>query len=85
MWVEDDVMYIGAYEGGVRAVDVSGELRGSLTAQGREIDAVWTGHPEGFRPNLPMAWGAQPHNGVVYTTDINSGLWVTRLTPRILP
>jgi hypothetical protein len=85
MWVDDDVMYIGAYEGGVRAVDVSGELRGSLTAQGREIDAVWTGHPDGFRPNLPMAWGAQPHKGFVFTTDINSGLWVTRLTPRILP
>ena len=85
MWVEDDVMYIGAYEGGVRVVDVSGELRGSLAAQGREIDSIWTGHPEGFRPNLPMAWGAQPHRGFVFTTDINSGLWVTRLTPRILP
>jgi hypothetical protein len=85
MWVEDDVMYIGAYEGGIRAVDVSGELRGSLSAQGREIDAIWTGHSEGFRPNLPMAWGAQPHRGFVFTTDINSGLWVTRLTPRIMP
>ena len=85
MWVADDVLYIGAYEGGVRALDVSGELRGSLTAQGREIGAVWTGHPDGYRPNLPMAWGAQPHKGFVFTTDINSGLWVTRLTPRILP
>jgi hypothetical protein len=32
-----------------------------------------------------MAWGAQPHRGFVFTTDINSGLWVTRLTPRIMP
>ncbi|MHC4234884.1 MAG: hypothetical protein ACYSUQ_07190, partial [Planctomycetota bacterium] len=80
MWVEDDVMYIGYYEGGVRAVDVSGELRGDLMAQGREIGAVWTGSEEGYRPNLPMAWGAQPHKGFVYTSDINSGLWVTRLT-----
>jgi hypothetical protein len=61
MWVEDDVMYIGYYEGGVRAVDVSGELRGDLMAQGREIGAIWTGSPTGYRPNLPMAWGAQPH------------------------
>ena len=80
MWVEDDVMYIGYYEGGLRAVDVSGELRGDLMAQGREIGAVWTGSATGFRPNLPMAWGAQPHKGFVFTSDINSGLWVARLT-----
>jgi hypothetical protein len=83
LWVQDDVMYIGAYEGGVRALDVSGELRGDLLAQGREIGAVWTGHPNGFRPNLPFAWGAQPHRGFIYTTDINSGIWVTRLTPKV--
>ena len=81
MWVEDDVMYIGYYEGGLRAVDVSGELQGDLMAQGREIGAVWTGSPNGFRPNLPMAWGAQPHKGFIFTSDINSGLWVARLSP----
>jgi hypothetical protein len=80
MWVEDDVMYIGYYEGGLRAVDVSGELRGDLMAQGREIGSVWTGSPNGYRPNLPMAWGAQPHKGVIFTSDMNSGLWVARLT-----
>lgn len=85
MWVEDGVMYIGYYEGGVRAVDVSGELRGDLMAQGREIGAVWTGSSGGFRPNLPMAWGAHPHKGHVYSSDINSGLWVTRLTPVPVP
>lgn len=85
MWVEGGVMYIGYYEGGVRAVDVSGELRGDLMAQGREIGAVWTGSSTGFRPNLPMAWGAQPHRGYVYSSDINSGLWVTRLTPVPVP
>jgi hypothetical protein len=83
VWVHEDVLYIGAYEGGVRALDVSGELRGDLVSQGREIGAVWTGHPNGFRPNLPFAWGAQPHRGFIFTTDINSGLWVTRLTPKI--
>jgi hypothetical protein len=81
MWVEDDVMYIGYYEGGIRAVDVSGELRGDLMAQGREIGAVWTGAPDGYRANLPMAWGAQPHKGFVFSSDINTGLWVTRLSP----
>ena len=83
VWVEDDVLYIGAYEAGLRALDVSGELRGNLVAQDREIGAVWTGDPKGFRPNLPMAWGAQPHQGFIYVTDINSGLWIARLSPRI--
>ena len=80
MWVEDDVMYIGYYEGGLRALDVSGELRGDLMAQGREIGVVWTGSPDGYRPNLPFAWGAQPHKGMIYVSDINSGLWVAKLT-----
>jgi hypothetical protein len=81
IWVLDDVMYIGYYEGGIRAVDVSGELRGDLMAQGREIGSIWTGSPDGFRPNLPMTWGARPHRGFVYAGDMNSGLWVARLTP----
>ena len=85
MWVEDDVMYIGYYEGGIRAVDVSGELRGDLMAQGREIGAIWTGSPTGYRANLPMAWGAQPHKGFVFSSDVNSGLWVAKLTPATAP
>jgi hypothetical protein len=85
MWVADDVMYIGYYEGGLRVVDVGGELRGDLMAQGREIGSVWTGSPDGYRPNLPMAWGAQPHRGVIYVSDINSGLWVARIRPLVLP
>lgn len=84
MWVEDDVMYVGNFEAGMRAVDVSGELRGDLYAQGREIGSIWTGSPGGYRANLPMTWGAQPHKGHVYATDINSGVWVGRLTPRRL-
>ena len=84
MWVEDDVMYVGNFEAGVRAVDLSGELRGDLYAQGREIGSIWTGASGGYRANLPMAWGAQPHKGHVYATDINSGVWVGRLTPKRL-
>ncbi|MEX2282146.1 MAG: Ig-like domain-containing protein [Gemmatimonadota bacterium] len=83
VWVQDDVLYIGAYEAGLRALDVSGDLRGDLLAQGREIGSVWTGDPKGYRPNLPMAWGAQPHKGVIFVTDINSGLWVARLKAKI--
>jgi hypothetical protein len=82
VWVENDVMYVGNFEAGIRAVDVSGELRGDLREQGREIGAIWAASPKGFRPNVSMTWGAQPHRGVVYATDINSGLWVGRLRPK---
>ena len=79
MWVENDVMYIGYYSGGARAVDVSGELRGNLYRQGREMARLWTGDAKGFRPNIPFAWGAQPHKGLIYFNDIHTGLWVTKL------
>ena len=81
MWVEDDVMYMGYYSAGARVVDVSGELRGDLYRQGREIARLWTGDPKGFRPNSPFTWGAQPHKGLIYFNDINSGVWITRLAP----
>jgi plastocyanin len=82
MWVtEDDVMVMGYYNGGGRVVDVSGELRGNLYRQGREIARLWTGDPKGWRPNLPFTWGAQPHQGLIYFNDINSGIWITRLPP----
>ena len=83
IWVEDGIMYMGYYSAGGRVVDVSGELRGDLYRQGREIGRVWTGDPEGFRANLPFTWGAQPHNGLIYFNDINSGLWVVKLGPKI--
>jgi hypothetical protein len=80
MWVTDDVMVLGYYNGGGRVVDVSGELRGDLYRQGREIARLWTGDPKGWRPNLPFTWGAQPANGLIYFNDINSGIWITRLS-----
>lgn len=79
MWVENDILYMGYYNGGGRVLDVSGELRGELYRQGREIAHLWAGHPEGYRPNLPFTWGAQPHKGLIYFNDINSGLWIVKL------
>lgn len=79
MWVEDDMMYMGYYTGGGRVVDVSGELRGDLYRQGREIGRLWGGDPAGYKANLPFTWGAQPHNGLIYFNDVNSGLWIVKL------
>ena len=83
IWVENDLMYVGYYSGGGRIVDVSGDLCGDLYRQGREIARIWTGDPNGFRPNLPMTWGAQPHKGLIYFNDINSGLWIVKLGEKI--
>jgi hypothetical protein len=79
IWVVDDVMYMGYYNGGARVVDVSGELRGELYDQGREIAHFWSGDAQGYRPNLPFAWGAFPYKGMVYVNDVHGGLWITRL------
>jgi hypothetical protein len=81
MWVVDDVMYMGYYNAGARVVDVSGELRGDLYRQGREIAKLWTGDAKGFRPNQPFTWGAQPHQGLVYFIDVHTGVWITKLAP----
>jgi hypothetical protein len=79
IWVVDEVMYIGYYNGGARVVDVSGELRGELYDQGREIAHFWTGDAQGFRTNLPFAWGVFPYKGMIYINDVHSGLWITKL------
>jgi len=78
-WADGDMLYVGDYAGGGRVVDISGELRGNLYAQGREIARLWTGDPDGFRPNLQWTWGAQPAGGLIYYNDINSGVWIARL------
>ncbi len=85
LWVEDDVLYVAYYEGGVRVVDVSGELMGNLATQGREM-AVWKAYdPNGYVANAPMAWGPQPHKGNLFFTDFNSGLWSIKLAPKTRP
>ncbi len=79
IWIEDDVMYVAFYNGGLRVVDVSGELLGNLYRQGREIARFLPLDPEGFLPNAPQVWGAQPHKGHIFFSDRNSGLWAVRL------
>lgn len=86
IWVEDDILYVGYYyPGGLRVVDVSGELMGDLYRQGREIARFVPFDPDGFAPNAPFVWGPQPHKGHIFFTDYNSGLWAVRLRERTGP
>ena len=84
VWVAGDTLYLGAYNGGFRAFDVSGELRGDLRAQQREIAHLHTADMNGITPNSPMTWGVvvNPKDGLAYVNDINNGLWIVRIEPR---
>lgn len=82
VWVAGDTLYMGDYQGGLRVLDISGELRGDLLRQGREIAHVVTGDSTGVVPNAPNAWGAIYRNGLVYVPDINSGLWIVKVEPK---
>ena len=85
LWVEDDMLYVAYYEGGVRTVDVSGELMGNLATQGREVAVYKAFDPNGYAPNAPMAWGPQPYKGNLFFSDFNSGLWSIKVTPTRRP
>ena len=81
VWINDDetVLYIGYYQAGLRAVDVSGELRGDLYRQGRQIDFYLTEADANVKvPNATFNWGAMTHEGLIYSADFNSGLWIHR-------
>ena len=81
IWVEDDILYQAYYEGGLRVVDVSGELRGNLYTQGREIAVFKPNDPIGYVSNAPTTWSAMPYKGNIFLSDANSGLWAVRLLP----
>src|SRR5438045_5028423 len=47
VWVAGDTLYLGAYNAGFKAFDISGDLRGDLRAQEREMVHVHTGDMDG--------------------------------------
>jgi len=85
MWVEDDVLYQAYYEGGVRMVDISGELMGNLYTQGREMAVFKAYDPLGYIPNAAAAWGVMPWKGNIFFADINSGMWAVKMRPAERP
>lgn len=79
IWVDGGLLYAGAYDGGIRVIDVSGELRGDLGRQGRVFGSLNTGALDGYRPNMALTWGAIPLRGHIFASDINTGLWVAKV------
>jgi len=84
VWVVGDTLYLGAYDGGFHVFDISGELRGDLRAQGREIAHLNTADLDGYVKNAAFTWGVvvNPKDGLAYVNDFNNGLWVVRVEAR---
>ena len=82
VWAAGDTLYIGAYNGGFHAFDVSGELRRDLRAQGRTIAKMLPVDTTGVVPNKTMTWGVVVKNGLAYVNDMVTRLWVVRIDPR---
>jgi hypothetical protein len=79
LWVYDDILLAAFYQGGIRILDISGELLGDLYKQGREIGFFMSSHKEGKIPNAPMVWGAQRYKDYIFLADMNSGLYCIQL------
>lgn len=82
IWVAGDTLYMGAYNAGFRAFDISGELRGDLRAQGREMAHLNPADMDGKVQNAAMTWGVVVRDGLAYVNDMFNGLWIVRLEPR---
>jgi hypothetical protein len=85
VWVAGDSLYLGNYQGGGRVVDISGELKGDLLRQGRELAWLFTADSAGSKPRSTFTWGAVVKDGLIYFNDINTGLWITRLEKKERP
>lgn len=80
-WADEPnaVLYVGWYEAGVRAIDVSGDLSGLLDPGTRELgQSRYDGQGTCASGAGTCAWAPQLHDGLIYVSDMNSGLWVLR-------
>jgi hypothetical protein len=62
------ILYMAYYNGGVVALDVSGQLQGNLS--NRLIAEIQPGGDDNT-----YTWGVQLANGSLYAIDMLSGLW----------
>ena len=79
LWIYGDMLLAGNYQGGLRVVDISGDLLGDIYKQGREIAHYLSYHEKGRIANAPMVWGAQPYKDYIFFSDMNSGLYCVQL------
>ncbi len=81
-WLDEaqEILYVGWYSQGLQAIDVSGVLEGALDQQGREIASLqYNGIGACSSGVGTCTWAPQVHEGLVWVSDMNSGLWALRL------
>ncbi len=73
-WLDEarGILYAAWYSSGLQAIDVSGTLLGELETQGRQVGSIR------YRGGATQSWGPQLHGGLIYVSDVNSGLWILR-------
>ncbi|MBT8462814.1 MAG: hypothetical protein KJO44_09880, partial [Gemmatimonadetes bacterium] len=82
-WVDEvaGIAYFSWYENGVHAVDVSGRLLGELDKQARQVASIqYDVGGACVSTSGTCSWAPQLHDGFIYVSDLNSGLWVLRPT-----
>ena len=82
-WLDEGrgILHMAWYTQGLRALDVTGELLGDLELQGREVASiVYDGEGTCFSapPGGTCTWAAHLHRGLVFVSDMNSGIWALR-------
>jgi hypothetical protein len=82
VWVRADTLYMGVYNAGFHAIDISGELRGDLKAQNRSIATFMPSDPKGNTPNATMTWGVVAKDNLLFINDIYAGLFIGRIKPK---
>ena len=81
-WIQGDTLIAAYYNAGLRIVDISGDLLGDLYRQGREIAFYMSSQTDGHIPNSTNVWGAIPYKGLIYFTDMYSGLYCVKLVDK---
>jgi hypothetical protein len=82
-WVDEaaGIAYFSWYENGIHAVDVSGRLLGELDKQARQVASIqYDVDGVCIAPSGTCSWAPQLHDGLIYVSDLNSGLWVLQPT-----
>lgn len=81
-WLDEErgILYAAWYGNGLRAIDVTGQLLGELDRQDREIANIQYAGASDCSPEFTncttATWAPQLHRGLVYVSDLFSGLWV---------
>ena len=85
VWVDNGTLYAAYHQGGLRIVDVTGEMAHDVYRQGRQAGWFMASETPG---GVAMVLAARPYKGHIFAVDANSGLWVLshlragRLTPK---